>query len=244
GTAGHEAFGAYARSVIKPVVAALGWDPRPGETPDAQDLRRLLIRDLGAWGDQDTIDEARRRFGAFVGDHSAMRPDDQPTILSIVASNADAATFEQLHTIAMQAKDETEQQRYYTALMEVRDPQLAAQAAQIALSSELPAQAARWRLGLVIRLANQHGALAWTTFTENVDTLLSPNPKYAPLITAQYVPGYFWDSVPLDQLERWVRAHVPEQMSPNIARGMETARFKLSEKYALVAATDAYVASM
>jgi len=54
---------------------------------------------------------------------------------------------------------------------------------------------------------------------------------------------YFWDSVPLDQLESWVRAQVPEQMSPNVARGMETARFKLSEKSALVAAADAYVSS-
>jgi len=127
--------------------------------------------------------------------------------------------------------------------MQVRDPQLATQAAQIALSPELPPQAARWRLALVVRLANQHHELAWSTFTENVEALLSPNPKYAPLITAQYVPVYFWDSVPLEQLESWVRAHVPEQMSPNVARGMEAARFKLSEKNALIPAADAYVGS-
>jgi aminopeptidase N len=243
GTAGYEAFSAYARSVIKPVANVLGWDSRPDETPDAQDLRRLLIGDLGAWGDQGVIDEARRRFSAFVRDHSAIRPDDQPAILAIVACNADAATFDQLHAIARQAKDETEQQRYYLALMEVRDPQLATQAAQIALSPELPPQAARWRLALVVRLANRHHELAWTTFAENVDALLSPNPKYAPLIMAQYVPVYFWDSVPLEQLESWVRAHVPEQMAPNVARGMEAARFKLSEKSALLPAADAYVGS-
>ena len=57
------------------------------------------------------------------------------------------------------------------------------------------------------------------------------------------MPVYFWDSVPLDQLENWVRANVPEQMSPNVARGMETARFKLSEKYALATAADAYMSS-
>jgi aminopeptidase N len=243
GTAGHDAFAAYARSVIKPVSGRLGWDTQPGETPDAQELRRLLIGDLGAWGEQDVIDEARRRFSAFVSDRGAIRPDDQPVILSIVARNADAETFERLHAIAKQAKNETEQQRYYLALMDVRDPQLASQAAQIALSPELPPQAARWRLRLVVRLASQHHELSWSTFTSNAETLLSPNPKYAPLITAQYVPVYFWDSVPLDQLESWVRAHVPEQMSPNVARGMETARFKLSEKQALVPAADAYVSS-
>jgi aminopeptidase N len=238
GTAGYGAFTDYARSIIKPAAGRLGPAPAPADTPDVQELRRLLIGDLGAWGDQDVIDDARRRFGLFVGDHSAILPDDQPHILSVVARYADAATFEQLHAIARQAKDETEQQRYYSALMDVGDPQLAAQAAQIALSPELPPQAARWRLALVVRLAREHGPLAFRTFTDNAETLLSPNPKYAPLITAQYVPAWFWDAVPPDQLEAWVRAHVPGQMAPNVARGMETARFRLSEKDALLAEAD------
>ena len=49
--------------------------------------------------------------------------------------------------------------------------------------------------------------------------------------------------MPLDQLEAWMKAHVPEEMSPNVARGMETARFKLDEKAALVQAADRYIAS-
>ena len=220
GTAGYAAFSAYARSIIRPVAARLGWDSQPGETPDVQELRRLLIGDLGAWGEPDIIDEARRRFSAFVRDRSAIRSDDQPVILSIVARNADAEAFEKLHAIASQARDETEQQRYYLALMDVRDRQLAEQAAQIALSPELPPQAARWRLRLVVRLAGQHPELSWKTFTDNVDTLLSPNPKYRPLITAQYVPVYFWDSVPLEQLENWVRT------SPSRCRPMSRAAWR------------------
>jgi hypothetical protein len=70
---------------------------------------------------------------------------------------------------------------------------------------------------------------------------MAPFPSFAPLIVAQYVPAGFWDSVPLDQLEAWVRAHVPAEMSDNVDRGMESAHFKLSEKQALVPATDQYV---
>jgi aminopeptidase N len=241
GTAGHDAFAAYARSIIQPVASRLGWDAKAQETPDVQELRRTLIGSLGAWGDQAVIQEARRRFAAFVKDHSAIGPSDQPMILGIVAQYADATTFDQLHAIARQAKDETEQQRYFIALMKVSDPQLARQAVSIALSDEIPPQAARWRLNLVSTLVARHHQLSWDTFSTHYTMLMAPNPKYAPLITAQFMPVVFWDSQPLDQLEAWVRAHVPAQMSPNIARGMDAARFKLTEKPVLIAAADTYV---
>jgi len=51
GTPGHEAFAVYARSIIKPVAARLGWDARADETPGLQKLRRTVIEDLGSWGD-------------------------------------------------------------------------------------------------------------------------------------------------------------------------------------------------
>jgi aminopeptidase N len=243
GTSGHKAYAAFARSIIKPIADQLGWDAKPDETPNVQKLRRKLLADLGAWGDPDVISEARRRFDAFMKDHGGLGPDDQEMVLSIVMRDADAATFEQVHAMAKQAKDQAELQRYYTALVNVRDPQLAAQVAQIALSSELPPQAAQLHIRLVFGLAGYHHELAWSTFSGNADSLLAPFPSFAPMIVAQYVPAGFWDSVPLDQLEAWVRSHVPAEMSENVDRGMETARFKLSEKRAIVPAADAYVRS-
>jgi hypothetical protein len=77
-----------------------------------------------------------------------------------------------------------------------------------------------------------------------VDSLMSPFPSFAPLLIAQYIPKIYWDSVPLDQLEAWVRAHVPAEMSANVQRGMESARFKFSEQQALIPAADAYVSSV
>ncbi len=188
GSAGHDAFAALARSMIEPVASRMGWDARPDETPDLQQLRRALIKNLGLWGDQAVIGEARKRFTAFVADHRAIAPDDQSMILSIVARYADVSSFDQLHSIAKRAADETEQRRYFSALMDVGDPQLAKQAAAIALSDEIPPQGARWRMALIVRLAELHKELSWSTFTENAEMLLAPMPKYAPLIKAQYVP--------------------------------------------------------
>jgi aminopeptidase N len=242
GSPGHDPLAAFARALVRPVADGLGFDPRPGETPDMQRLRRTLLQDLGAWGDTQVLAEARARFARFVSDRSAIPPDDQEAWLSIVARGADAAAFEQLHALARDEKDEGAQRRYYLALMQVDDATLAERAAQIALSAEIPPQAADLPLPLVVRLAKRHGALAWRTFTANADTLLAPYPKYAPLITSQYVPEYFWDAAPPQQLEAWVRARLPAEMSTNIERGMETVRLRRAEREALVPAADAWLA--
>jgi aminopeptidase N len=242
GGARHDAFSAYARSIIKPVAERLGWDAKPGETPDTQRLRRTLIGDLAAWGDEQVVAEARRRFARFTADRATLGPDDQFMVLSIVGLYADAATFDQLHTLGRQAKDDAVRRRFYVAMASVRDPKLAEQAARIALDPEIPVQAADLRLEMVIRLNNVHHQLAWSTFSAHSDTLLSPQGQLAPLVMAQYIPQYLWDSVPPDQLETWIKAHVPAQMADNVAKGMEAVRFKVSEKQMLVAAADGYLA--
>jgi aminopeptidase N len=243
GTPGHAAFAAYARSILEPVATRLGWGARPGETPDQQTLRRTVIEDLGVWGDPQVIAEARRRFAAFVRDRSAIAPDDQRMILNVVGLHADAATFEELHTLARSSHDESEKHRLYIALAGVRDPKLAAEAAKIALAAEIPPQGVQLRLGMFFTLRNEQPQLAWSTFSGNVEMLLSPFGNLAPLFEAQYVPQIFWNSMPLDEMHSWLKAHVPAEMGPQIEKGMEGARFQVSQKQALVPEADAYLAA-
>jgi aminopeptidase N len=242
GGAGHDAFTAYARSLVRPLAQKLGWDGRAGETPDVQTLRRQVFGNLGAWGDPDTIAEARRRFAAFVKDQSTIAPDDQSMVLNIVGRHADAATFEQLHTLAKAARDDAAHRRLYIALATVRDPKLAGQVASLALSSELPPQDLQLRLAMIGTLRQEHPQLGWTTFSDHAEMLMSPFGNAAPLFEAQFVPQYFWNSLPPDQMEAWIRAHVPAEMNDYIQKGMESARFLYSQKQELVPAADAYVA--
>ena len=180
GTAGHAMFAAYARAALRPVFGKLGWQAKAGETPGVQRLRRTVIGDLGAWGDEAIIAEARRRFAEFVKDRNSIPPDEQAVVLSIVARDADAATFAQLHEIAKSARNETELRRYYTALMQVRDPQLAAAAVKIAFSAEIPPQAESLRLWLVFALSEAHQQLAWNAYVGHLDSLLAPAPTQWP----------------------------------------------------------------
>ncbi|MGO9934507.1 MAG: M1 family metallopeptidase [Steroidobacteraceae bacterium] len=241
GTSGHEAFAVFARSLLNPVFEQLGWNAKPNETAAAQTLRRTVIRELGTLGDSGVIDQARMRFAAFLTDQQSVSPDDQAMILSIVAQYADAATFESLHAVARAAKNETELRRYYGALMAVRDPILAQQAAEIALSAEIPPQADSLRLQMILRLADLHQQLSWQAFIGNSDRLLKPFATLSDSLVAQYIPEGFWDKIPLADLEAWVRAHVAAESGPLVDRGMETARFRLAEKDMLVRDADAYL---
>jgi aminopeptidase N len=241
---GHEAFAAYARALIKPVAETLGWDAAPQETPDVGDLRDTLLRDLSRWGDQATIDEARRRFAAFVKDPLGLSADAQATLLTIVGQNADAATFAQLHSLAKGAKDDTAMERYYVALARVRDPDLARQVVQIALSDEIPPQANTLCRRLIQLLAREHPRLSWDTYIAHQDQIMKSISSFdRALGLAQQAPVTYWDALPLDQLESWVRANIPKGTSDNLARGMETAHHLAAQKPALVKAADAYLAA-
>jgi aminopeptidase N len=241
GSVGHDAFAAYARSVLMPVFEHLGWRATPAETPDVAKLRQTAIRELGRFGDAAIIGEARRRFAAFVLDRKSIAPDDQATILDIVGQYADAATFESLHKVAQESKNETELRRYYAALMSVRDPELAQRAAQIALSPEIPAQADALRLQLIVELADEHQELSWKIFRDNSERLLQPFAANAPMIIAEYLPEGYWSGIPAADIETWVRAHVPQEMGAAVAQGMETVHFRVAEKDQLVAAADQYL---
>jgi aminopeptidase N len=242
GMPGHEAFVAYARSILGKLAARLGWDERSDESPGLQDLRRTVLLDLGVWGDVDVIAQARARFAAFASDRGRIKPDDQDLVLSIVGRNADARQFAQLHEIARSAHGESELRRYYGALMQVMDPGLADEAARIALSDEIPAQSASARLGFILALQDRHPQLSWSTLTANLDPLLNPLQPYRNMVVAQDIPAFFWNSRPLDELEAWVRAQVPADLDPQIARSLERARFLYAEKTALAHAADAYLA--
>jgi aminopeptidase N len=194
------------------------------------------------WGDSEVIAEAQKRFAAFVKDPSAVTPDDQSMVLNVVGLHADATTFEELHRLAKAAKDQAEQNRLYLALASARDAKLARQVARIALSSELPKQDIQLRLNMIGTLRQEHPQLGWTTFASNVDMLMSPAGALAPLFEAEFVPQAFWNSLPPDKMEAWIRSRVPAAMSDYIEKGMEGARFKYSQKKALLPAADAYVA--
>jgi ERAP1-like C-terminal domain len=164
-------------------------------------------------------------------------------VLTIVGLYADAATFEQLHDLARHSKDDAELERVYMAMAAVRDPNLATQVARIATSKEVPPQDAILSIRMISALRKEHPKIAWDSFVANHTKLYEPWGEEAPMILAQQAPQIFWNSLPLDQLQGWLKAQLPAGMDADIEKGMQSARLKVSEREALVPAAGAFLAS-
>ncbi len=234
-------FAAVARSLVRPAVDSLGWTSKPGESADVQQLRRVLLGSLGEWGDTDVIHEAQRRFGEFVTTRSAIPSDDQAFILSIVAQYADAQTFDRFHALAKSATDNTEIRRFYTALMNVRDPALAERALQIALSSEIPPQVSDQRIFMLAQLAIRHPRLSWDAFTAQTDLVMAPYVGISALVYTQNIPQMYWGGIPQGELETWIRGHLSKEFSDSADAGLADAHTHLAERSILMPAVDEYM---
>ena len=210
GTAQHDAFTAYARNLVAPLAASLGWDAKPGETVATGQLRRSAIGALGAWGDPAVIAEARTRFDRAVADPASTPPDMLAVLTAIVGTNADAATFDRLHQLAQTSKDPTVAARYRGALMHVRDPKLAARALDIAMSAEVPPQQQASRFGMVATSADWNPKLAWAFFQAHSTDLTKRFSLFEKMLSlSNAVPAIFWDAATPNELEGWLKANLP-----------------------------------
>lgn len=129
----QDRFRGFARTLLAPVLANVGWTARPDDAPTMATLRDKLISVLGAIGDQAVVAEARRRFAAG-GD--ALPTPIRKAVLSVVARNADAAMWDRLHALAVAEKTPLVRDQYFGLLGSAADPALAKRALALALTDE------------------------------------------------------------------------------------------------------------
>ena len=137
-TPGQAPFRVYARSVVQPAVARLGWDSRPGESDNAAIVRSRLLVSMGRFTDPAVVAEARRRFAELRKSPDAIPAAVRNTVLEVMGENADAATWDALHSLARSASSVLERLQYYEALASAQDPGLAQKSLDLALTDEAP----------------------------------------------------------------------------------------------------------
>ena len=191
----------FAIARLSPEFARVGWSLKAGESGPTKILRTELISTLSQLGDPDVIAKARDYYA---------HPDTMPaelrkSILYVVASHADATTWDKLHT---QAKAETTpliKDELYSLLSTSEDETLAKHALDLALT---PEPGATTSAGMISGVSRRHPDLAFdfaVAHRTQVDKLVdsSSSSRYYPGLGAASV-----DPAMIGKIEAYSQAHI------------------------------------
>ncbi len=216
------AWRAFARARLAPAFARIGWDAKPGESDNDALLRRSLLGALGAFDDPAVVAEARRRFAGLIANPDSLKGAGRQTVLSIVASHADAATWDQLHAMAQKSTESTDRSRLYSYLGAAHDPVLADKALALALTKEPPPTDAP---NLITAVGGNFPDKAYDfaiAHKAQVDPMIEPTSR------TSFYAGLAGGSVSPDILKKLqaFSATIPASARPVVVRTEATIRFR------------------
>ena len=133
-------FQAFGRELLGPVARRVGWDARPGEGHLDALLRSVVVGELGAHGDDATLEEAGRRFTAYLEEPSSLSPDLRGSVFHLASLGGDQTTHETLRRQAREATLQEERMRLHVAMCRARDPELLGRTLEMTLSEEVRPQ--------------------------------------------------------------------------------------------------------
>jgi aminopeptidase N len=151
--------------------------------------------------------EARRRYDAAqAGDAKALPSELRRVVLGVVARNADARVWEQLHAAAKAEQSSMVKAELYGLLGESVDPALAQRALELAVSGEPDATIGS---GIIAAVSREHTERAF-------DFAIANLPKVNTLVESSSRAGYFpglasgaLNTAMADKLKAYAEANLP-----------------------------------
>lgn len=142
----------------------LGWDPKEGESHLDAMLRGELLNALAAFGHDETINEAIRRFHKFLDDRNTpiLPPDLRRAVYVAVmqrVNKSDRSGFEALLKVYRETDLSQEKTRILGALASCRDPEIILEVLNFLLCSEVRSQDCVF--GLAVSFEGRETAWKW-----------------------------------------------------------------------------------
>ncbi|MGJ7917702.1 M1 family metallopeptidase [Massilia sp. LXY-6] len=154
---------------VRPKMARLGWDEKPGESAEDAQLRALLAGALARAGDEEAIAQARSRFQRWLKEPAAVSPAMIGFVLSAAGRYADAPAFAAIEERMQRTQNNEERARLLGAMIQAQDPALADRALRMALApSTPPTMVAR----IVQGVGREHLDQAWNFAVANREQLM------------------------------------------------------------------------
>jgi aminopeptidase N len=239
GSPQHGKFKHYAQSLLRPTFETLGWQPKPGEAPNAGRLRASLISALGFLNDPKIIAGCRERFEKYLANPASLPPDLRAPVLAVVGRYADEKTWKTLHELGLKTTSTEDKQNYYNALADAVDPKLARKMLAIALTDELPTSRAVFLVSRVARDSG-HADIAWEFAKANMKALLA---KVDAAGANRYAPSlftFFSDESRADELQKYAKNNLRQTTAPEVAKAVDEIQFRAEFKKRLALQLNAW----
>ncbi len=240
GLPSQAAFRGYARSVLDPIFARVGWDKRPNEGDNVALLRSELIAALSDLDDPSVQEEARKRFDRYVVDASSLDAGTRRTALGVVAAHADARTWDQLHRMAKSAATELEREELYDLLARAHNEALGQQALQLASSGEPPPTIAP---EMIATASYRHPKIAFDFTVAHWDVISS---LIEPASQSRFVPSLLntaSDPQLLDSLNGFAERHIPPDARQTLLKTEAVVRYRAAIRNDRLPEVDRWVQS-
>lgn len=242
GSSERERFQRYARSLLRPTFATLGWDPKPDEPPNGGRLRASLINALGHLDDPEVLAGCRERFQKYLAHPASLPPDLRGPVLAVVGRYADEKIWNKLHELGLKTTSIEDQQNYYEALAGATDPKLVKKTLAIALTDELPTSRAIFLVSRVARDSG-HPEIAWEFAKANMKALLA---KVDAAGANRYAPSlftFFSDGSRANELKNYAAKSLAPASASEVAKVVDEIQFRAEFKHRLVSQMPALIHS-
>jgi len=219
-------LGALVARLFRPQLAAVGWDPAPGE-PDPTRLRRAsAVRALGLVArDPAVIAEAVARLDRWLaGDRAALEANLHDAAVTLAARGGGETRFDQFRRLFGSETDPTFRRRYLIALASFENPVLSGRAREMALGEAVPLQDAAFFAATLLgnRVARDP---FWDGLRAGWDGLHA-RMKGAPMLLRRVVEamGQLVERRHLEEVKAFLDAHPVEEARQAIAQTLERLR--------------------
>ena len=217
----RERFRSFVRSLVRPALDRVGWEPHEGERDLAKPLRGALVASLGVLGADPNTMALAREIEAEARRGDSVDASLASAAVAVLAATGSAEEYESFLLARADAPTPQEQLRYLYSLSDFRDAALVERTVAMALTDEIRPQNAPGVLARAI--ANrEHGELAWTLVKERwaeIERRLAPSTLvYVAdgvrfLTTSELVQdaGTFFAGHPIPQASLQLQQHLERQ---------------------------------
>ena len=166
GDDGHEQFRAFARDLLGPIYAQVGWTPAEGEGHLSALLRANVLSALGTFGDQAVLDEACGQFERYLERPSLVPPDLRSVMFVLSARAGDERTYETMWDLHAAEQLQEEKVRLLSALTQFPEAELIDETLSRSFTDRVRSHEA---IGVIVRTAatRMGRELAWQFLRDN-----------------------------------------------------------------------------